>query len=106
MALKHFLDRSAGGILDFFNMFSGGALSNYSLISLGVMPYITASIVVQLATLGLVDEYMLVLVPVLLGAGKGLFDGIPATVLSLIESRAFANGLVVNRYAPAHAPEQ
>jgi preprotein translocase subunit SecY len=49
VALRHFLDRSAGGILDFFNMFSGGALSNYSLISLGVMPYITASIVVQLA---------------------------------------------------------
>jgi preprotein translocase subunit SecY len=49
VSLKHFLDRSAGGILDFFNMFSGGALSNYSLISLGVMPYITASIVVQLA---------------------------------------------------------
>lgn len=47
--LKAFFDRSAGGILDFFNMFSGGALSNYSLISLGVMPYITASIVVQLA---------------------------------------------------------
>jgi preprotein translocase subunit SecY len=50
VALKQFLDRSAGGILDFFNMFSGGALSNYSLISLGVMPYITASIVVQLAS--------------------------------------------------------
>jgi preprotein translocase subunit SecY len=49
VALKQFLDRSAGGILDFFNMFSGGALSNYSLISLGVMPYITSSIVVQLA---------------------------------------------------------
>jgi preprotein translocase subunit SecY len=47
--LKAFFERSAGGILDFFNMFSGGALSNYSLISLGVMPYITASIVVQLA---------------------------------------------------------
>ena len=49
LKLKQFLDRSAGGILDFFNMFSGGALSNYSLISLGVMPYITSSIVVQLA---------------------------------------------------------
>jgi preprotein translocase subunit SecY len=47
--LKEFIDRSRGGILDFFNMFSGGALSNYSLISLGVMPYITASIVVQLS---------------------------------------------------------
>ncbi len=47
--LKVFFDKGAGGILDFFNMFSGGALTNYSLISLGVMPYITASIVVQLA---------------------------------------------------------
>ncbi len=50
LALKTFMDNNAGGILDFFNMFSGGALSRYSLISLGVMPYITASIVVQLAT--------------------------------------------------------
>ncbi|MCC6925972.1 preprotein translocase subunit SecY [Novosphingobium sp.] len=49
LALKAFMERSSGGILDFFNMFSGGALANYSLISLGVMPYITASIVVQLA---------------------------------------------------------
>ena len=49
LALKAFMDRNAGGVLDFFNMFSGGALSRYSLISLGVMPYITASIVVQLA---------------------------------------------------------
>ncbi|MEQ1496151.1 MAG: preprotein translocase subunit SecY [Novosphingobium sp.] len=47
--LKGFFEKGAGGILDFFNMFSGGALTNYSLISLGVMPYITASIVVQLA---------------------------------------------------------
>ena len=49
IALKAFMDKNSGGILDFFNMFSGGALANYSLISLGVMPYITASIVVQLA---------------------------------------------------------
>lgn len=49
IALKQFLDRNAGGVLDFFNMFSGGALSQYSLITLGVMPYITSSIVVQLA---------------------------------------------------------
>ena len=49
IALKQFLDRNAGGVLDFFNMFSGGALERFSLITLGVMPYITASIVVQLA---------------------------------------------------------
>ena len=47
--LQNFMDRNSGGILDFFNMFSGGALERYSLIALGVMPYITASIVVQLA---------------------------------------------------------
>jgi len=47
--LRVFFEQNAGGILDFFNMFSGGALTNYSLISLGVMPYITSSIVVQLA---------------------------------------------------------
>ncbi|MGJ3629958.1 hypothetical protein AB5I41_29995 [Sphingomonas sp. MMS24-JH45] len=39
-----------GSVLDFFNTFSGGSLSRMSLIALGVMPYITASIVVQLAT--------------------------------------------------------
>ena len=39
-----------GGVLDFFNTFSGGSLERMSLIALGVMPYITASIVVQLAT--------------------------------------------------------
>ncbi|MBI0474327.1 preprotein translocase subunit SecY [Sphingomonas sp. MA1305] len=42
--------RTSGGVLDFFNTFSGGALTRMSLIALGVMPYITASIVVQLAT--------------------------------------------------------
>lgn len=40
----------SGGVLDFFNSFSGGALKRMSLTALGVMPYITASIVVQLAT--------------------------------------------------------
>ncbi len=39
----------SGGILDLFNTFSGGSLSRMSIIALGVMPYITASIVVQLA---------------------------------------------------------
>ncbi|PZQ58068.1 MAG: preprotein translocase subunit SecY [Sphingomonas taxi] len=43
-------ERMKGGVLDFFNTFSGGSLSRASLIALGVMPYITASIVVQLAT--------------------------------------------------------
>ena len=37
-----------GGLLNMFNMFSGGALANFSLFALGVMPYISASIVVQM----------------------------------------------------------
>src|SRR5690606_20735617 len=41
--------QTRGGILDLFNTFSGGSLERMSLIALGVMPYITASIVVQLA---------------------------------------------------------
>lgn len=42
-------DQTRGGILDLFNTFSGGSLERMSLIALGVMPYITASIVIQLA---------------------------------------------------------
>ena len=49
-ALSALFDTTRGGVLDFFNMFSGGSLERMSLIALGVMPYITASIVMQLAT--------------------------------------------------------
>ena len=49
-ALSALAERTNGGVLDFFNAFSGGSLKRASLIALGVMPYITASIVVQLAT--------------------------------------------------------
>jgi len=38
----------SGGILDMFNMFSGGALERFSLLALGIMPYISASIIMQL----------------------------------------------------------
>jgi len=49
-ALETLFNTTKGGVLDFFNMFSGGSLERMSLIALGVMPYITASIVVQLGT--------------------------------------------------------
>jgi len=49
-ALEVLFSQTRGGVLDFFNTFSGGSLERMSLIALGVMPYITASIVVQLAT--------------------------------------------------------
>ncbi|QUL38398.1 preprotein translocase subunit SecY [Erythrobacter sp. JK5] len=48
-ALQNLADLGRGGILDLFNTFSGGSLERMSLIALGVMPYITASIVVQMA---------------------------------------------------------
>ena len=40
----------SGGILNLFNMFSGGALSRFSVLALGIMPYISASIIMQLMT--------------------------------------------------------
>ena len=49
LILESLYDQTRGGILDLFNTFSGGSLERMSLIALGVMPYITASIVVQLA---------------------------------------------------------
>ena len=49
LILSTLYDQTRGGILDLFNTFSGGSLERMSLIALGVMPYITASIVVQLA---------------------------------------------------------
>jgi preprotein translocase subunit SecY len=48
VAMQALYQTQSGGILDVFNTFSGGALERFSIIALGVMPYITASIVVQL----------------------------------------------------------
>ena len=47
--LQDLFESTRGTVLDFFNTFSGGSLERMSLIALGVMPYITASIVIQLA---------------------------------------------------------
>ena len=43
-------DTQGGGILGMFDMFSGGALSRFSVFALGIMPYISASIIMQLLT--------------------------------------------------------
>ncbi len=48
--LRELFDSQRGGILDMFNMFSGGALSRFSIFALGIMPYISASIIMQLMT--------------------------------------------------------
>jgi preprotein translocase subunit SecY len=48
-ALDQFFQQQSGTILAMFNMFSGGALERLSIFALGVMPYISASIIVQMA---------------------------------------------------------
>ncbi len=48
--LQQLFQGQAGGILSLFNMFSGGALSRFTVFALGIMPYISASIIMQLMT--------------------------------------------------------
>jgi len=47
-SLAELFRQNEGGILGLFNMFSGGALSRFSIFALGIMPYISASIIMQL----------------------------------------------------------
>ncbi|MBZ2278989.1 MAG: preprotein translocase subunit SecY [Buchnera aphidicola] len=49
--LSQLLNHERGSIIEMFNMFSGGALSRASIFALGIMPYISASIIMQLLTL-------------------------------------------------------
>jgi preprotein translocase subunit SecY len=49
-ALSAFFNLNAGTLFGMFNMFSGGALENFSIFALGIMPYISASIIIQLLT--------------------------------------------------------
>jgi preprotein translocase subunit SecY len=48
--LQQLFNSQSGGILNLFNMFSGGALSRFAVFALGIMPYISASIIMQLMT--------------------------------------------------------
>lgn len=51
VALAAMFEQQKGTILDMFNMFSGGALQRLSIFALGIMPYISASIIMQLLTI-------------------------------------------------------
>lgn len=53
VVLKDLFDTQEGGILGMFNMFSGGALSRFSIFALGIMPYISASIIMQLGAVAI-----------------------------------------------------
>ena len=48
--MEHVVSKSTGSFLSMFNMFSGGALEQFSIFTLGIMPYVTSSIVMQLLT--------------------------------------------------------
>jgi preprotein translocase subunit SecY len=50
LALKEMMSSSQKGLLGMFNMFSGGAVSRMAIFALGIMPYISSSIIVQLLT--------------------------------------------------------
>ena len=50
LELKKLFDSQSGGLLGMFNMFSGGALSRFTVFALGIMPYISASIIMTLLT--------------------------------------------------------
>src|ERR1700752_4929454 len=49
-AIQQYFSGAGGGILPLLNLFSGSALSRFSLFALGIMPYVTASIILQLLT--------------------------------------------------------
>ena len=50
-ALASFFDQQAGNMLALFNLFSGGALSRFGIFALGIMPYISSSIIMQMASM-------------------------------------------------------
>jgi dihydrofolate reductase len=66
---------------------------NYGILGSG-------SIVRQFANLGLIDEFSLLVVPVVLGAGKYLFRDVRKIELKLVDSRIFKNGKVFLKYRP------
>jgi dihydrofolate reductase len=60
----------------------------------------SGTIVQQLANFDLIDEYDLVVLPIILGIGKPLFKDVKKTNLKLLEARMFKNGIVLLRYQP------
>lgn len=58
----------------------------------------SGTLVQQLTDLGLIDHYTLVMVPVVLGNGKPLFEGVTRKDMKLVESKSFGNGIVVQHY--------
>lgn len=68
-----------------------------------ILIYGSASVVHQLAPLGLIDEYRLMIYPTILGAGKRLFPAGARSGLSLAESKQLGDGILLVRYTNANA---
>ncbi len=64
----------------------------------GMIIFGSGTIISQLATAGLIDEYMLIVTPVVLGAGKPMFSGVKKFSLEATEARLFKSGNVLLRY--------
>lgn len=62
------------------------------------MRKISGTIVQQFTDLGLIDEYTLVIVPVVLGKGRPLFKDVQKKNMKLLETRSFKSGIVLLRY--------
>ena len=69
-----------------------------------IVVYGSGTIVSQLTNLGLIDEYRLLVNPVILGSGKPLFEDVEKTAMKLLDTRTFESGNVLLRYQPAEAP--
>jgi dihydrofolate reductase len=72
-----------------------------------IVIYGSASVVQALMDLGLIDEYQLLVHPIVLGSGKRLFrDGSNTTALRLVEAKPFSSGVVLLSYQPAEKERQ
>jgi preprotein translocase subunit SecY len=56
-ALKMLAEQQGAGLFGLLNTFSGGSLLNFSIFAMGIMPYITASIIVQLLTMDVIPKF-------------------------------------------------
>ena len=65
-----------------------------------IVIYGSASIIQQLTNLGLIDEYQLLVHPIVLGGGKRLFKDVSNTSLKLVETKTFSSGVVLLTYQP------
>ena len=102
-ALAEIFARAAGTILGFFNMFSGGALSRLTIFALGIMPYISSSIILQLMTM--VSPYLARLKKEGEQGQKKItqYTRYGTIVLSMVQSSGIAVGLEVMK-SPTGSP--